>query len=673
MTLKQIPSRSISPTGHRRIRNSAPGYEYMSRNDTSRSKISEASRHNFSATELDRLRSQMQSLHASITDLQEAVGKSKTGLKYGSKKPNSCNLATFSSQKLLWDGGAAKSLDGMINQHRRRKLQNKDNDSSSDCDAPNSDYETEEAMDDRFEIEGSSRLSPVKETDSYYNMSPQTMPDIKGYHCHDFRTFGVHSLHAVSDNEYEVGYEAAHENNVTEDELEIPATLPRKKDLEEEISNIRHECEEKSKCIKLLESSKINLQAKISQLEQKNITAQKSNANLIVEKESLEDSIKKITRDIAVLRQVASDLSDELEMERKKSADGVKELQKLQLQNLNLRTILSKLRNYKKCVKCKSPNTGLHSSSESTTASSKDMGPEPQISATSLPQIPTRKGTQSKTSLETSQLHKSNLIHALDPKEASDLQPVVAKASQSPSPSQTNFRNPSPLFLPRDIRAASPPKIIAIPTSTSRGTLRGIEDISKSNIRQTQQEGVTSSQQNNNEPLHFSVLPVHATSTYQPVTDDEVDVAVAHFTNSRCNKIILTRARKNSYLFGRLPIKVYLNETRPHTLLVHYKGCSFSLLKFVELHEDSEYHYFTKTLSPAKPSSPRLTGISRPSSKDNFKPVGAPSMRTKTIENLPEINQSLFGKSIAPRARRQAHRFGSSGSVSTLSRYHPQV
>ncbi|KAH8584719.1 coiled coil [Cryptosporidium sp. chipmunk genotype I] len=94
--------------------------------------------------------------------------------------------------------------------------------------------------------------------------------------------------------------------------------------------------------------------------------------------------------------------------------------------------------------------------------------------------------------------------------------------------------------------------------------------------------------------LKFSVEEINDLNMkYIPVPDDPIDRAIATFTNSRENKILFTRVKQGTYVYGRLMVEAKL-VTKPGVdknkplLRIMSRGKLYTLADFVNTHENEE-------------------------------------------------------------------------------------
>merc|ERR1712232_308234 len=108
---------------------------------------------------------------------------------------------------------------------------------------------------------------------------------------------------------------------------------------------------------------------------------------------------------------------------------------------------------------------------------------------------------------------------------------------------------------------------------------------------------------------HFTVLPADAYGDdcrYHPVEGDLLDQRIAHFSNSRASRVLLTRVDTDGvYLFGRIPIRCRLSDRYVYgvavSLLTGSAGeerIELPLPVFVERWEAKEHSYFEGLLFP---------------------------------------------------------------------------
>ncbi|OII74670.1 uncharacterized protein cubi_00223 [Cryptosporidium ubiquitum] len=94
--------------------------------------------------------------------------------------------------------------------------------------------------------------------------------------------------------------------------------------------------------------------------------------------------------------------------------------------------------------------------------------------------------------------------------------------------------------------------------------------------------------------LKFSVEEINDLNMkYIPVHDDPIDRAIATFTNSRENKILFTRVKQGTYVYGRLMVEAKLvtkpgvDKNKPLLRIVS-RGKLYTLADFVNTHENEE-------------------------------------------------------------------------------------
>ncbi|TRY53280.1 Uncharacterized protein CTYZ_00003816 [Cryptosporidium tyzzeri] len=94
--------------------------------------------------------------------------------------------------------------------------------------------------------------------------------------------------------------------------------------------------------------------------------------------------------------------------------------------------------------------------------------------------------------------------------------------------------------------------------------------------------------------LKFSVEEINDLNMkYIPVPDDPIDRAIATFTNSRENKILFTRVKQGTYVYGRLMVEAKLvtkpgvDKNKPLLRIVS-RGKLYTLADFVNTHENEE-------------------------------------------------------------------------------------
>ncbi|KAJ1605994.1 putative coiled coil protein [Cryptosporidium canis] len=94
--------------------------------------------------------------------------------------------------------------------------------------------------------------------------------------------------------------------------------------------------------------------------------------------------------------------------------------------------------------------------------------------------------------------------------------------------------------------------------------------------------------------LKFSIEEINDLNMkYTPVPDDPIDRAIATFTNSRKNKILFTRVKQGTYVYGRLMVEAKLvtkpgvDKNKPLLRIVS-RGKLYTLADFVNTHENEE-------------------------------------------------------------------------------------
>ncbi|KAJ1611694.1 putative coiled coil protein [Cryptosporidium canis] len=94
--------------------------------------------------------------------------------------------------------------------------------------------------------------------------------------------------------------------------------------------------------------------------------------------------------------------------------------------------------------------------------------------------------------------------------------------------------------------------------------------------------------------LKFSIEEINDLNMkYIPVPDDPIDRAIATFTNSRKNKILFTRVKQGTYVYGRLMVEAKLvtkpgvDKNKPLLRIVS-RGKLYTLADFVNTHENEE-------------------------------------------------------------------------------------
>lgn len=94
--------------------------------------------------------------------------------------------------------------------------------------------------------------------------------------------------------------------------------------------------------------------------------------------------------------------------------------------------------------------------------------------------------------------------------------------------------------------------------------------------------------------LKFSVEEINDLNMkYIPVPDDPIDRAIATFTNGRENKILFTRVKQGTYVYGRLMVEAKLvtkpgvDKNKPLLRIVS-RGKLYTLADFVNTHENEE-------------------------------------------------------------------------------------
>lgn len=102
--------------------------------------------------------------------------------------------------------------------------------------------------------------------------------------------------------------------------------------------------------------------------------------------------------------------------------------------------------------------------------------------------------------------------------------------------------------------------------------------------------------------LKFSIEEINDSNMkYVPVPDDPIDRAIATFTNSRKNKILFTRVKQGTYVYGRLMVEAKLvtkpgiDKNKPLLRIVS-RGKLYTLADFVNTHENEELNNIEDSL-----------------------------------------------------------------------------
>ncbi|KAH7646972.1 coiled coil [Cryptosporidium bovis] len=155
--------------------------------------------------------------------------------------------------------------------------------------------------------------------------------------------------------------------------------------------------------------------------------------------------------------------------------------------------------------------------------------------------------------------------------------------------------------------------------------------------------------------LEFSVEEINDENMkYTPVPDDPIDRAIATFTNSRENKILFTRVKQGTYVYGRLMVEAKLvtkpgvDKNKPLLRIVS-RGKLYTLADFVNTHEDEELKNIENSIKNQKnvnllSSEGQTLVVTSPLNNFRATPIPTPSspiaLATSSIPNQNKIQST---------------------------------